>query len=130
MASRKCTPEQLPQVIAAILDEYVGDVTRNIPEITERVAKEGVKALRTSAKEKFNGKKYAGGWTSKTEHGRLSSSVTIYNGRLPGLPHLLEHGHANRNGGRTPGRTHIAPVEEKLVKEYEKKVEDELTRNS
>lgn len=131
MASRKCTPEQLPQVIQSILDEYANDVTSNIPEIAERVAKEGVRALRASSKSKFKGSgKYASGWTSQTEHGRLSTKVTIYNGKLPGLPHLLEHGHANVDGGRTPGKVHIAPVEEKLVKEFEEKVENELTRNS
>lgn len=129
MASRKVTLEQLPGAIQDILNEYADDVTQNIPEITERVGKEGVKALRASAKEKFKGKKYAAGWTSQTEHKRLESTVTIYNGRLPGLPHLLEHGHANRGGGRTAGRTHIAPVEEKLIKEYEKRIENELSRS-
>ena len=130
MASRKCTPEQLPQVIQSILNEYEGDITDNIPEIAERVGKEGVKALKSASKSSFGGTgKYASGWTSQTEHGRLSTTVTIYNGRLPGLPHLLEHGHANVNGGRTPGKVHIAPVEQKLVKEFEEKVENELTRS-
>ena len=50
MASRKCTPEQLPQVIQSILNEYVDDITDNIPEIAERVGKEGVKALKSASK--------------------------------------------------------------------------------
>lgn len=129
MASRKCTPEQLPQVIQSILNEYVDDITDNIPEIAEKVAKKGVLALKNATKATVKGNKYWKGWTSQTEHGRLSTKVTIYNGRLPGLPHLLEHGHANVDGGRTPGRVHIAPVEEKLVKEFEEKVENELTRS-
>ena len=130
MANKKVTMEQLPGAIKEILDEYAGEINRFLPEITEEVGKTGVKALRTSAQQKFDGKKYAGGWRSLTERNRYGATVTIYNGRLPGLPHLLEHGHANRGGGRTEGRVHIAPVEEQLIEEFEKKVEHDITRNS
>ena len=123
MANKKVTLENLGDAISDILQEYAGDISRNIPEITERVGKEGVKAVRNNARSKFKGTgKYARGWAADVEHKRLSTTVTIYNRTLPGLPHLLEHGHANRNGGRTSGRVHIAPVEEKLVKKYEKEI--------
>lgn len=130
MASKKVTMEQLPGAIKEILEQYEGEINRFLPEITEKVGKTGVKALRTSAKQKFNGKKYAGGWRSVSERNRYGATVTIYNGRLPGLPHLLEHGHAKRGGGRVDGRAHIAPVEEKLITDFEKKVEHDITRNS
>ncbi len=130
MASKKVTMEQLPGAIKEILEQYEGEINRFLPEITEEVGKTGVKALRTSAKQKFNGKKYAGGWRSVSERNRYGATVTIYNGRLPGLPHLLEHGHAKRGGGRVDGRAHIAPVEEKLITDFEKKVEHDITRNS
>lgn len=127
MANKKVTLENLGDAISDILQEYAGDISRNIPEITERVGKEGVKAVRNNARSKFKGTgKYAMGWSADVEHKRLSTTVTIYNRTLPGLPHLLEHGHANRNGGRTSGRVHIAPVEEKLVKKYEKEIINEL----
>lgn len=127
MANKKVTLENLGDAISDILQEYAGDISRNIPEITERVGKEGVKAVRNNARSKFKGTgKYARGWSADVEHKRLSTTVTIYNRTLPGLPHLLEHGHANRNGGRTSGRVHIAPVEEKLVKKYEKEIINEL----
>lgn len=130
MANRKVTMEQLPEAIKEILEQYEGEINRFLPEITEEVGKTGVKALRTSARQKFNGKKYAGGWRSVSERNRYGATVTIYNGRLPGLPHLLEHGHAKRGGGRVDGRAHIEPVEEKLITEFEKKVEHDITRNS
>ena len=56
--------------------------------------------------------------------------MTIYNAKLPGLAHLLEHGHAKVNGGRTAPRVHIAPVEKKLIEEYERNVENDIIRNS
>ena len=127
MANKKVTLENLGAVISDILSEYEGEITKNIPEITERVGKEGVKAVRNNSKAKFDGTgKYARSWSSVTEHKRLSTTVTIYNRKLPGLPHLLEHGHANRYGGRTEGREHIAPVEEKLVAKFEREIVNEL----
>ena len=89
MANKKVTMEQLPGAIREILEQYEGEINRFLPEITEEVGKTGVKALRTSAKQKFKGKKYAGGWRSVSERNRYGATVTIYNGRLPGLPHLL-----------------------------------------
>ena len=128
MASNKrVTLQQLPDAINEILKEYEGDILRNLPEITEQVGKKGVTALKNESKSKFNGKKYAGGWRSQTEKTRLGATVTIYNGKLPGLPHLLEHGHAKRGGGRVEGRAHIAPVEKKLIKEYERKIINDIT---
>lgn len=124
--NRQISLEQLPDAIEQILNEYKGEILSNLPEITNQVGKKGVQALKNSAKNTFNGKKYASGWRSQTERTRMGATVTIYNGKLPGLPHLLEHGHAKRNGGRVEGRAHIQPVEEKLIKEYERKVIHDL----
>jgi len=129
MANRKVTLEELPSAINKILDEYAGDILSNLPEITERVGKKGVTAVRNSSKSSFNGDKYYKGWRSLSERTRMGAKVTIYNAKLPGLPHLLENGHAKRNGGRVPGKAHIAPVEKKLVDEYERKIINDLSRS-
>lgn len=126
-SNRRISLEQLPDAISDILDEYQGEILSNLPEITDKVGKKGVQALKTSAKSKFNGTKYAAGWRSTTEYTRMGANVTIYNAKLPGLPHLLEHGHAKRGGGRVEGRAHIQPVEEKLIKEYERKIINDLS---
>ena len=111
----KVTIDNLAKVVDDILDEYAGEVQKNMDEITARVGKAGVQALRSESKAKFGGTgKYARGWTSETEHTRFGAIVTIYN-KTPGLPHLLEHGHAKRNGGRVSGRVHISPVEQEAV---------------
>lgn len=59
------------------------------------------------------------------DENRLGVTAIIHN-TTPGLPHLLEKGHANRDGGRTPGRVHIAPVEEELVKLFPRELEEKL----
>lgn len=115
--------DRLSAEINKILTEYGEQVQQDVDEAAQRVTKAGVKAVKGNAKGSFGGTgKYAAGWTSKFEKWRLSSQGTIYNGTVPGLPHLLEHGHANRNGGRTSGREHIGPVEQKIIEDFEKAV--------
>lgn len=124
----KRTPiDRLSLEVGKILEEYGDNVQENINEIVSEMSKQGAKAVKGQARSTFGGTgKYASGWTSQVETGRVSAQGTIYNQDVPGLPHLLEHGHANRGGGRTAGRVHIATVEEKLVKEFESKVRSRL----
>lgn len=106
-----------------ILKEYQEDVSKNVNDLAKKFTQKGVKEVK-SASGQFGGTgQYASGWTSKFETGRLSSQGIIYNGKVPGLPHLLEKGHAKRGGGRVAGREHIAPVEQTLIEEFQKAVE-------
>lgn len=128
MASRKVTLENLDKAIAEILNEYQGDVVDNINEITAVVTKKGAQAVKNESLSKFNNVnlprgRYGSGWTSQVETGRFSAQGTIYNSKYPGLPHLLENGHAKRNGGRVEGTPHIQPIEEKITQEYIRKIE-------
>lgn len=108
--------------MAKILEQYKDGLIADTTQLTKKFAQQGAKELR-SASGIFGGSGgYAKGWKSKVETNRLGASAVIYNEK-PGLPHLLENGHAKRNGGRVGGRTHIAPVEEKLVEEFTKAVE-------
>ena len=125
--AKRITVDQLTVEVNKILGKYGDDVQGNINDIVKDVTRKGANTLKGESRSKFGGTgKYASGWTSQTETGRVSAQGTIYNGAVPGLPHLLEHGHANRGGGRTPGRVHIAPVEEQLVREFESKVKSKL----
>lgn len=123
----KLTPiDRLQADVSAILEEYGEEVAEHLDEVTKDIGKKGAKALRSSSKGSFGGSgKYARGWTYEVEEGRLSTTVTLYN-RTPGLPHLLENGHAKRGGGRVAGRSHIAPVEAELIESYEKEVTSKI----
>ena len=116
--AKTCTVDNMDAAIMDILDEYEEFTIQTVREATQRIAKEGVKALKSSSGVFGGSGKYARGWTSTSEGGRLGTTVTIHN-RTPGLPHLLENGHAKRGGGRVSGRVHIAPVESKLIGDYE-----------
>lgn len=125
--AKKIPIDRLSAEINKILTEYGEDVQRDVDEAAAKVTKAGVRAVKGNSRNTFGGSgKYASGWTSKFEKGRLSSQGIIYNATVPGLPHLLEHGHANRNGGRTPGRPHIAPVEQKIIKDFEEAVKNSI----
>lgn len=118
----KVTIGNLSGAIKDVLSEYGDEVSVNLSQITQKVAQAGAKALRSEARSKFDGTgKYAKGWKVTTQEGRLYTAVTIHNS-LPGLPHLLEHGHAKRGGGRVQGRAHIAPVEKELIADFEREV--------
>lgn len=123
--AKKVPIEKLQSEIDKILSEYAESANRDVSQLAKSFAQKGAKAVGAEAKTKFKGTKYANGWTSQFEENRYSAQGVIYN-KTPGLPHLLENGHANRNGGRTAGRPHIAPVEEKLVTEFQKAVEGVL----
>ena len=123
MANRRVKADQLGAAIEDILKEYGDEVEANLREVTKAVGKKGAQALRNESKDAFpNGSgEYAKGWTSTEVRYPHYNSVYIHN-KLPGLPHLLEHGHVLKRGGRqvgfVQGREHIAPVEEQIMQEF------------
>lgn len=113
--------------IAKILTKYGDEVAENIQKVTKEIARKGAKAVKQNAQNSFQGTgKYAAGWTSQAKEGRYSSQGIIYNRAKPGLPHLLEHDHAKRGGGRTDGREHIAPVEQEVIRSFEEAIKEAL----
>lgn len=128
--AKKVTVNNLQDAIKDILDEYSDQIYENLDEITQRIGKKGVEAVRNSSKEAFNGKVYASGWGMTVEKNRLYTSVIIHNKKQAGLAHLLEHGHVKANGtgryGQWSGVEHLLPVEEKLVDEFESEVVSKL----
>lgn len=114
----KVTADNLAQAIQEMLEEYADDVSDNVGEATHKVALIGVRALQSESP----GGKYPRGWRTWSETTRLGQKETIYNNKLPGLPHLLEYGHAKRNGGRTRAIVHIKPIEEQLIKSMQEEV--------
>ena len=120
--ARVITIDQFASSIHDILEKYGDEINENMEAAVKAVSRKGAQAVKSAASSTFNGTKYANGWTSRTETGRMSAQGTIYNRTVPGLPHLLENGHAMRGGGRVAGRPHIKPVEEKIIQEFEQEV--------
>lgn len=124
--------EKLDSAISKILYDYADEIEDNVGEIAVEMGTKGAQALRQKAREAFpkGSGEYAKGWKSQAEQGRVGKTATIYNDHYS-LPHLLEHGHATRNGtGRTypqtPAHEHIAPVAEELTETFEREVLNKL----
>lgn len=117
----------LEKTVSKILKDYTTDISEITAEVVPEVAKEATKRLRQSSPKKTG--KYARGWKNEAQKSRLSVSATVYGGSdtYP-LAHLLENGHANRGGGRTPAVVHIKPVEEWAVSELEKRITEKVSQ--
>ena len=125
MAS-KTQIDKLDAQIKKILAEYGEDIAKNTNEAAEKIGKKGAQALKSSSASLFGSGPYSSGWKTDVDKRRTGTVVTIYNARMPGLAHLLENGHAKVTGGRVDGVSHIAPVEEKVNKEFEEAVENAI----
>lgn len=107
--------------INGILTEYSKDIREAISEEATRIGKDGANELKHTSPKRSG--KYAKGWTSKVEKTFEGVNATIYNKKAYQLTHLLEYSHVLRNGTKSKPITHIYPVEQKVVKEFENKVE-------
>ena len=112
--------------IEDILGSYSKEVDDVLYEEAVVIAKDGVQELKnTSPVNKKNTKnkgRYKRGWRMEIEKGFGSVEATIYNKTDYQLTHLLEKPHLKRNGGITTPQVHIAPVEQKCIKDFEEKI--------
>lgn len=121
----KVPVDRLADAVQKVLRDYAQDVDKDVNDLTRAIGKKGAQAVKQASAGAFGGGAYSKSWTSTLETSRFGSTAVIHS-KKPGLPHLLENGHAKRNGGRVSGRSHIAPVKEKLVEEFQKAVEQAL----
>ena len=113
MSSRTVKPADLKAAVDDILGDYFEDVAEASDIAVTKTAEEAVSKLK-SAHAGFNDKKYSKGWTKKITKHRLYSEAVVYNKTQGHLTHLLEFGHAKRNGGRARAFPHIAPVNDEV----------------
>lgn len=117
--------------IKSILSEYSKDIQDEIANEAIRIGKESAKDLKHTSPVKSG--RYKKGWTSTVERGFSEIKVTVHNKTAYQLTHLLEKGHKlNRNGhlvGVVGAKSHIYPVEQNAVHEFELKVEQIIGGN-
>lgn len=113
----------------AIMDamlEYTEAVEEAIPHIVDSTADAMVKEIRAAAPKRTG--RYAKGWTVRRLGERTRSkegyAKLVCNPKRYSIAHLVEYGHAKRGGGRVAGKPHIRPACDKLLPEFEKKIEE------
>ena len=107
---KKVSIDGLEDAINDILKDYENDVKKAAAPVIKKAAETAKAELRATSPEDTG--EYKKGWRYKKSSDGMS--YTIYNDAKPGLTHLLENGHASRNGGRVAAKPHIKPVEEKV----------------
>ena len=104
------------------LNEYASLATEDM----KKAVKDAGKTVRTeiqSGAPKNTGA-YSKSWSVKTTKETANTlELTVHSKNRYQLAHLLEFGHAKRGGGRVPGQPHIAPAEEKGVRQLEDAIE-------
>ena len=118
----------LKKDINAILKSYELTVMDATTDAVRSVAKEASKRLRADSPKRSGGGGYAKGWSYKMDVKRLTVEAVVYGrGRTGSISHVLENGHANRGGGRTRPVTHIAPVEQWVNEETQRKIQQRIS---
>ncbi len=122
--------DDLANEIAAAMSEYTNEVEEAIPQIVDSTADALVKEIRAAAPKRTG--KYAKGWTPRQLGGCARSkegyAKLVCNPKRYSIAHLLEYGHAKRSGGRVSGKPHIRPACDKLLPEFERKIEEAVKR--
>lgn len=125
MAGKKVSVEGLADAVAEILDEYAETTELGMKKAVRDAGNTVKKAIGEGAPVKTG--KYAKSWAVKTTKETANAlEVTVHSRNRYQLAHLLEHGHAKRNGGRTRAIPHIAPAEEKGMEQLERDIERSL----
>lgn len=113
------------QAVADSLTQYTTEVEDAISDEVIEMGKESVRELSqvldpvatTSGTAKpmpnRSWKKYSSSWQGEIDKKENYTRVTVHNKKYYRLTHLLEFGHATRNGTTTRAFSHILPVADK-----------------
>ena len=125
MASNMINISQMADVIMKGLNEYAELATEDMKKAVRRAGTTVRKEI--SANAPVDTGEYAKSWTAKKVRETSNAlTVVVHSKNRYQLAHLLEYGHALRNGGRYEGKVHIAPAEELGKKQLQKEIEKAL----
>lgn len=128
MADIKVSVDEMDQAINEQLQKYAGSITEDMKDSLRESAKEMRKDISRNSPVRTG--RYKKSWTvKKIAENSISLELVVHSKNRYQLTHLLEHGHALRNGGRVEGKPHIKPAEEagkkKLVESLKEKIQHE-----
>lgn len=123
-------PSEFANAITSILAEYKGVVDADVEYVTNQVAKGAAENVRRNiTRAGINGKVYRKSIRYRNINEAIRgehTSIVYANPPHYRLTHLLEYGHATRNGGRTRAFPHWAEAESQAIRDYEALLKREL----
>lgn len=115
---------------AAVQEEltlYHADIVRAVDDLSDQAAKELVKITRATAPTGHRGK-FRKSISSKQLKKNRNGSTYVWYVKPPDhrLTHLLVHGHATRDGGRTRANPFLHRAVDQVLPRYEERVKEAL----
>lgn len=125
MSSDRVRIDQLAAAVMEGLTEYADLAADDMKKAVKKAGTTVKKEIQANAPKDTGA--YAKSWAVKNVRETSQSlELTVYSKNRYQLAHLLEFGHAKRGGGRVSGKAHIAPAEEKAVRQLENEIERSL----
>ena len=125
--------DQLGKEIAKELNLYTAEITEGMNEVFEDMATKGVSITKEQSESAgFENHVYADGWTKTVTKSPTTGRVTftIHNKKYYRLTHLLEKGHALRQGGRTNAYPHISIAQNKIEEKTMQELKEMINKNA
>ena len=107
--------------MADLIAEFGDEAVKANETAIRKVAKDVTKELRSAGS--YGGSKYRKAIGAEIKTSRIGVEAVVGSKTLPGLTHLLEFGHAKKNGGRTKAFNFIAPINDTVEAKYMKEME-------
>ncbi len=132
MSSTSISVDSIGEAVEKELTIWHEDVIKALKKQARKSMTQLVKETKATAPVGHRKKHYKDSITSKKEvETDTGISYTWYvNGSNYRLSHLLEFGHASRNGGRVAGTGFITAASEPILEEYQTRVEEILQNGS
>lgn len=115
--------DRLAEEIERQLNDYAKHTTDEVKQIVLDVAKDVKDDISANAPQK-KGKYYKSWRVKKVGENSNSLQVVVHSDKHYQLTHLLEFGHATRDGGRTREFPHIASAEQRGIENFEEKIKE------
>lgn len=125
--ARNVSPQQLGDAIASELTIYHRDVTESVNKLSAKAAKELVKKTKATAPVGARGS-FKNNITSRLskKNPRGDTYAWCVNPPDHRLTHLLVHGHATKDGGRTRSDPFLSNALDEVLPKYEEEVKEAL----
>lgn len=125
--NQRVTVDQMADAIMEGLLEYAELATDTMKDCVKKAGNTVKKETQANAPVKS--KRYQKSWAVKRQKETSSTlEVVVHSRNRYQLTHLLEKGHARRGGGRVRAIPHIAPAEEKGIRELEEGIRRGLSK--
>ena len=116
--AQKVSIDEMANTINKYLTDYHKLLTDDLKSSVQKTAKTVKSEIKENAPKRTG--KYAKSWSAKKVKETANTlELVVHSKNRYQIAHLLEKGHAKKGGGRVEARPHIAPAEEKAIKELE-----------